>query len=138
MVEPLDRPGVEIQPVEAAAALVLVVQQERAGVGPPVLDLHVAGQVDAVVPAPAGAEVPDGRALEALALLRHRQPLVTGHRRPPGDAEAQAGAVPLVAPAGAGAGVDHPDGRVHGVAVLGVGQGEQAGVTGEAGDVDGL
>ena len=114
------------------------IEQQGAGVGPPVLDLHVAGQVEGVVPAPAGGQVPDGRALQAVALLAQGQPLVAGHRRPAGDAEAEARPVPLVAPAGAGAGVDHPDGQVHGVAVLGVGQGQQAGVTRQAGHVDRL
>jgi hypothetical protein len=110
-------------------------QQQRAGVGPPVGHLDLAGEVDVQVDALAATGVPDGGPQAPGPLVQQRQPPVARHRREAGGEQAVALAVPQVGDRRHRLGVEGAQRRVQVVAVLGVVDHQQAAVAGHVGQL---
>ena len=108
----------------------LVTDEERGRVRPPLDREDGSRKVDLEVGAFPGADVPDGRPLEGTQLARERQPLVSRDRRPSVRFEVRPG-IDEVAPHGSRAGVEDAKRQMQDVAPLGVPDAHERPVRGE-------
>jgi hypothetical protein len=115
----VDRPGRRIQPVELGPALVLVTDEERGRVRPPLDREDGAREVDREVGPCSGLHVPDRRPLERSQLARERQALVSGHRGPRVGLEVRA-RIDEVAPPRSGVRIQDTKREMQDVAAFGV------------------
>ena len=107
----------EVEAVQLLAALERVPQEHGGGIGPPVVDRHVAGKIHRQVGPRPGGEVPDRGALAIAGLVRGGQPTIAGGRGPRGRHH-RGGSVSAFAEDRAGPGLDDPQRGVRDVAVL--------------------
>ena len=109
----------ELVSVEAVTALVVVRDEERGGIGPPVHCFHRTGEAEIEVGPHAAREVPDRGTLLSLALMGDDEPSVA-RQRGPARREQRHALVDLFGDRRTGPRIDDSKRRVQAVAVLGV------------------